>query len=470
MQSGFAHRLANRGAAFGRAGVAAAPRFDLRVDLATDIFSRRWWRGVATLGLLCTTASMLTPGIQPLAAAHNVESSEAHQRQALGIAPLAAGSATGLRMAPTEAVAPLDFAPDRPWIDLELKLGAGEAIEAMLARAGASRGDSAHAAALIRSAAPNIGAGTSVELRLGARTAAGRLIDRVALRAGFGLDLKVVRDADGLALETRQLAVDNSPIRIRGRVGDGLYWSLRAAGASPATAAEYLQALATEIDVGGDVGAGDRFDLVLAHRRVGAESRTGALLYAGLERSGERRLQLVRWAAGGQPRWIEASTLAEARASEAAWPVAGRISSGFGYRIHPILRFARFHSGIDFAAPWGTPIIAAGDGRVVAAGWNGGYGRQVRIAHGDGMVTSYSHMSGIAAEPGSFVRSGQLIGYVGSSGLSTGPHLHYEVLQHGRAVNPLAVRFASRPLFDDKQRSAFEARLRALLSVGEQRG
>ena len=153
-----------------------------------------------------------------------------------------------------------------------------------------------------------------------------------------------------------------------------------------------------------------------------------------------------------------------------AWPVAGRITSYFGYRYHPILHFSRFHAGLDFGASWGSPIVAAADGQVVRAGWAGGYGRQVRIAHGGGLMTSYSHMSQIVAYPGEMIRRGQLIGYVGSSGLSTGPHVHFEVRKDGVAVNPLAVRFASAPVVDTHLADAVKARLKALLSVGMKRG
>jgi murein DD-endopeptidase MepM/ murein hydrolase activator NlpD len=124
------------------------------------------------------------------------------------------------------------------------------------------------------------------------------------------------------------------------------------------------------------------------------------------------------------------------------------------------------HKGIDFGATWGTPIHAAADGQVARAGWAGGYGRQVRIAHGGGLATSYSHMSRMVVEPGAFIRQGQLIGYVGSSGLSTGPHLHYEVLRGGQAVNPMSVRFAGTSAIDPAVTAAVKARLKALLSVG----
>ena len=153
-----------------------------------------------------------------------------------------------------------------------------------------------------------------------------------------------------------------------------------------------------------------------------------------------------------------------------AWPVSGRITSYFGYRQHPILRFTRLHAGLDFGASWGTPIVAAADGQVVRAGWAGGYGRQVRIAHGEGLLTSYSHMSQIVAEEGAPVRAGQLIGYVGSSGLSTGPHLHYEVRRNGAPVNPLSVRFASVQAVDSGLANAVKARLKALLSIGSKTG
>jgi murein DD-endopeptidase MepM/ murein hydrolase activator NlpD len=147
-------------------------------------------------------------------------------------------------------------------------------------------------------------------------------------------------------------------------------------------------------------------------------------------------------------------------------PVDGHITSYFGYRYHPILHFSRFHAGLDIGASWGSPIVAAGDGRVIAAGWAGGYGREVQIAHGGGLVSLYGHMSQIAAEPGSYVHQGQVIGYVGSSGLSTGPHVHFEVREGGQPVNPLGVRLVSAPVVDQHLAAAVKARLKMLLSVG----
>jgi murein DD-endopeptidase MepM/ murein hydrolase activator NlpD len=151
-------------------------------------------------------------------------------------------------------------------------------------------------------------------------------------------------------------------------------------------------------------------------------------------------------------------------------PAQGPITSYFGYRYHPILHFTRFHAGVDIGAGFGSPIVAAGDGTVVGAGWGGGYGRVVEIAHGGGLMSLYGHMSQIVAQRGSFVHRGELIGYVGSSGLSTGPHLHFEVRQGGTPVNPLAVHFTGAAVVDARLADAVKNRLKALLNISARGG
>lgn len=118
-------------------------------------------------------------------------------------------------------------------------------------------------------------------------------------------------------------------------------------------------------------------------------------------------------------------------------PANGPITSGFGYRFHPVLRYNRLHTGIDIGAPTGSPVFAAAAGEVLFASWRGGYGKCIILLHGDGMSTLYGHLSEISVAAGQGVGRGQRIGAVGSTGLSTGPHLHFEVRRNGVPVNPL---------------------------------
>ena len=444
---------------------------DLVVDLSDEPLSRRWWRGVATLSLLCGGLAFVAPNpLEPLPAAptDQVRSPEAAQFRELTIAPLSSGSGTGGRMAANSLVQPLTQAPDRPSIELFARLGTGDTLASLLARSGASAAEAGLAAQIIADAFPGgVSSGTSFAIRLGRRSPSGvRPIDRITFRAGLDLNVALTAGTAGLQLSTSRIAVDSSPLRVRGRVGDGLYWALRASGVSPQAAGEYLRALATQIDVGGQVGPNDRFDLVIANRRAATgESQEGPLLYAAIDRAGAQPVRLLKWTVGGRTEWIDANG-AGRQVATMAWPVSAPITSGFGIRFHPILRFARMHRGIDFGAHYGAPIVAAADGQVVRAGWAGGYGQQVRLAHAAGMGSSYSHMSRIVVAPGSFVRQGELIGYVGTSGLSTGAHLHYEVYRNGAAVNPLGARFASRSLLAGEELARFKTRLAQLMAIG----
>jgi murein DD-endopeptidase MepM/ murein hydrolase activator NlpD len=452
-------------ATFGR----ARPPFSLVVDLGENLFSKDWWRGAATLGALVAWAFMLGPGMMPLPAGTPGDWTEnvASQWDAGGIGSHVTGSRTGMRMAANAQAEPIAQAPERAFVDLYATVQR-DGLARSLVRVGAATGDAVEVESMMRADGARIAPGTGVSVILGRKGPGGqRPIEKVLLRAALDMRLMVERGENSLALTRLPIAVDRTPLRIRGRAGDGLYWALRAAGVPAQSAAGYLKALATQVDVG-EIAPEDRFDLVLANRRTtDGENHAGPLLFAGLERVGQRPLQLVAWNLGGKLAWIDTAAGEATQAANAMiWPVNARITSTFGMRVHPILRFARMHRGLDFGASWGTPIHAAADGQVSRAGWAGGYGRQVRISHGEGMVTSYSHMSRMVVEPGSFVRQGQLIGYVGSSGLSTGPHLHYEVLRGGQAVNPMTVRFAGAPVVDPAMAEAVRARLRQLLSLG----
>jgi murein DD-endopeptidase MepM/ murein hydrolase activator NlpD len=142
-----------------------------------------------------------------------------------------------------------------------------------------------------------------------------------------------------------------------------------------------------------------------------------------------------------------------------------RLSSGFGMRFHPILGYSRMHQGIDFAAPTGTPVLASAGGRVVKAGWSGGYGNVVQIDHGRGTVTRYAHLSRINVKEGQQVAQGHRIGAVGSTGMSTGPHLHYEVWMNGKPVNPRQAQFQSEPGVDPGELPRFRSEMARLKAI-----
>jgi murein DD-endopeptidase MepM/ murein hydrolase activator NlpD len=133
--------------------------------------------------------------------------------------------------------------------------------------------------------------------------------------------------------------------------------------------------------------------------------------------------------------------------------------------IRPLLGFTRMHKGLDIGAPYGSPIHAMTDGVVAFAGRTGGYGNFVKLTHGRGMASGYGHMSRIAVSSGTRVRAGQVIGYVGSTGISTGPHLHWEVWKNGAAINPRSVSFASVAALSGEKLRAFKAKVARLLAV-----
>ncbi len=447
-----------------------ADGLDLVVDLGLRIGSREWLRGFATCIALCYAAYSFAPALEPIPGPSPAPLGEAHweEARALSIAPLAYGADTGRRMAETDAVVPLTDTPERPTIDLRASVGQGDGFARVLERAGVAANEAGEVARMVGEIVPlgEIRPGTAMDMTLGRRPnrQVARPLQSLSFRARFDLKLSLERIDGKMTIARIPISVDNTPLRIQGRVGSSLYRSARAAGA-PAKAVEaYLRAVATQLNVAG-IGADDRFDIILEHRRAETgETETGKLLYAGLSRASGKSLQLMQWEQDGKPQWFEAAGVGKARGILQR-PVPGMVSSNFGFRRHPILGYNRMHKGMDFRAGYGTPILAATDGRVSAAGWAGGYGRQVRISHGGGLSTSYSHMSRIIAQPGMTVRQGQVIGYVGSTGLSTGPHLHYELYRNGVPINPASVQFVMRSQLSGGDLANFRSRLRSLLSV-----
>lgn len=442
---------------------------DMAPDLGRDIGSRRWLRGAGTLVALGALALAAWPDFSPLdaAPAMRLDDAQRDEFRSQMIMPLALGADSGRRMGATAAVIPLARAPERPRLDIEATLARGDGFARMLRRAGVGDAEAGRIEQLVAGVIDpaEIGAGTRFDITLGRRPAPGmdRPLDALSFRARFDLQLAVERQAGRLALVQRPIKVDTTPLRVRGPVGPSLYRSARAAGAPANAVQQYLRALGAELDLDGGIRAGDEFDLVVEYKRAATgEVEAGRLLYAGLVRDGKPHKQLMRWGSDG--RFYEADGVGEMREGLTA-PVPGRVTSGYGMRRHPILGIRRMHQGLDFRAAHGTPIYAVSDGRVQMAGRNGGHGNYVRLNHSGGLATGYSHMSRIAVKQGQNVRRGQVIGYVGSTGLSTGPHLHYEMYRNGAPVDPASVRFVVRAQLAGSELTAFRSQLGELQKV-----
>ena len=227
---------------------------------------------------------------------------------------------------------------------------------------------------------------------------------------------------------------------------EGSFLQALLSGGVPETVAhDLIHALGHELDLQREMRPGDRFSVLFERFRAdtGGFLRDGKALHASFRISG-RDLTIWRHETADGADWFDADGRS-LRRDFMRTPLDGaRITSGFGMRQHPIAGFTRMHQGVDFAAPVGTPVMASADGVVETVGPRNGYGRAVELRHPGGTETLYAHLSTFAPglAPGKPVRQGQMIGRVGSSGLSSGPHLHYELVQDGRPVNPATVRNA----------------------------
>nr|WP_325065330.1 peptidoglycan DD-metalloendopeptidase family protein [Qipengyuania gaetbuli] len=444
---------------------------DIAPDLGADIGSKRWFRGLGTFVGLSVVALAFWPDFAPLEAASPLPDDKPvlDEYHSQAILPLALGADTGRRMGPSNLVRPLAEAPERPQLQMLATLSSPDSFERTLLRAGVGRDEARQVLSMVQGAIPlgELEPGTQIDITLGRRPAPGvsRPLEDLTFRARFDLELSVSRLDPGaeLTLAKKAIRVDDTPLRIRGTVGDSLYRSARAAGAPSSAIQAYLKALSQQVNLERDVRATDSFDIIVSHRRAATgERQAGQLIFAGLERGSRTPIQLMRWGKDGQ--FYEASGVGEERGGLVA-PVPGRMSSSFGMRRHPILGYRRMHSGVDFKAGHGTPIVAVTDGQVTGAGRMGGCGNAVRLRHAGGIDTRYCHMSRIAVNRGQSVRRGQVIGYVGSTGLSTGAHLHYEMYRSGRAVNPASVKFVTRAQLSGAELQRFRETLRRIKTV-----
>jgi murein DD-endopeptidase MepM/ murein hydrolase activator NlpD len=276
-------------------------------------------------------------------------------------------------------------------------------------------------------------------------------------------DIVVARDDTGGFVAEDQ----DRPVRQVATLGSGtIHTSLSAAasraGVPAGVLGEMVHAFSYDVDFQREIHPGDTFTVL--YERVddefGRPTGTGYLAYAEMVLSGTS-LRLYRFTPkGGEPGYYTESG-ESSRKPLLRTPIDGaRISSGFGMRLHPILGYSRMHKGVDFAAPSGTAIYAAGDGVVVHVGRVNGYGNFIEVQHNGQYTTAYGHLSAYARglHEGEKVRQGEVIGYVGMTGTATGPHLHYEVHYQGAQVDPLSIKMPVMTRLAGDDLKAFSAR------------
>jgi murein DD-endopeptidase MepM/ murein hydrolase activator NlpD len=359
---------------------------------------------------------------------------------------------------------PVATAPERPQpIMHTVEIASGDNLMDVLVKAGAERFE-AHGAIRSLDGVYNprrdLRVGDELQITLGPADAApdpetegatgdaGYVLSGLRLPVSYDREVEVARESDGgfIAREV-VLPLETELVRVSGTIDSSLYVNGLDAGIPISVLVELIRIYSFDVDFQRDIWQGDAFEIMFERQRneAGEVVNNGDIHYAKLTlRNTDLPLYRYETAAGNIDYF---NRLGESvRKALMKTPLDGaRLSSRFGKRKHPILGYTRLHAGVDFAAPTGTPVYAAGDGSVERASVHGGYGKYIRIRHNGTYSTAYAHLNGYARgiRQGVRVRQGQVIGYVGSTGRSTGPHLHYEILRDGKQINPLGLKLPS---------------------------
>ncbi len=333
-------------------------------------------------------------------------------------------------------------------IERLVRVASGDTLADVLGRAGVDGGEAAQAInALLTIYNPRslrVGQKVTVAFDRPSHGFGTGGFQKISLSADAVRDVSAVRNASGdfEGVESKR-ATTRQVGHYTGTIKSSLYVSAQEAGVPAPVILGMIKALSYDVDFQRDIQPGDTFEVLFEadYDAKGKLSQCGDMLYAAVKLSG-KPIVMYRFENGA----VQAEYFNEKgesiRKALLKTPVDGaKITSKFGIRNHPILGYTKMHKGVDFGVPTGTPIQAAGDGLVEMAGRNGGYGNYVRLRHGNGYGTAYAHMHRIAQgiSVGKRVSQGQVIGFVGTTGRSTGPHLHYELLRGTTQVNPVSV-------------------------------
>lgn len=321
-----------------------------------------------------------------------------------------------------------------------VKLGSGETVARALGRVGLGGAEVASAIDSLTTVVDfrRLRPGNKLMARL---DGAGALVS-LGLAKSLAEEVQTTRGPGGWRAERLEIPVETSVTQVVGTVRSTLWESFVGLGEEPALISEFADVFAWEVDFYRDVRVGDAFKMLVEKRYArGKFAGYGSILAAEYKNDGHPlRAFAVRRDDGTVHYYSEAGE--SLRKQLLKTPLQyGRMTSGFGSRRHPVLGYTRAHNGVDYGVPTGTPVWSVGDGRVVKAGWNNGFGKLIEVSHANGWLSQYAHLSSIDVKVGQRISQKQIIGRTGNTGMSTGPHLHYGLKKNGSYVNPDSQKF-----------------------------
>lgn len=351
-------------------------------------------------------------------------------------------------------------------VSLALKVENGDTLMNILTDTGVSYEEAQNAVESIRTVYNprklDVGQNVAIVLDKSAGNTSTPIISSVKLPVSTTSSVEITRkSAENKAFDVKKvvLPVEVKLSRSSGTINSSLYETGVAGGIPAGLLNDLITTYSYDVDFQRDVQPGDSMDVLYERMETkeGAAAGHGDILFAELTLSG-RSMKVYRYTdkSGNSDYYNEKGE--SVRKALLRTPINGaRITSGYGKRIHPILGYSKMHRGVDFGAPTGTPIYAAGDGTVDYVGRKGGYGNYLRIKHNNRYSSAYAHISRFAKglRPGQKVKQGQIVAYVGSTGRSTGPHLHYEILVGNTQVNPSSIKFKAGNLLKGKEMASF---------------
>lgn len=356
----------------------------------------------------------------------------------------------------------------------KVELASGETLMEVLEDAGVDRIDAYHAVAAMTSyySPRKLRAGQEISLTFmeqpdalaeGESGTPAKYLTALSIEPDIERAIEVTRNEDG-SFGSREIMHEFTEgfVRAAGTIDNSLFLDGERAGVPPQIIIEMIRMYSYSVDFQREIQPGDAFEVYFS-RKFDEQQRPvkeGDVLFAALTVGGKQH-KLWRFDPTGDGEWDYFDENGQSmKKFLMKTPIDGaRLSSRFGLRKHPILGYSKMHAGVDFAAPRGTPVYAAGNGTVTRANRFGSFGNYVSIRHANGYETAYAHLNGFARgiRAGTRVRQGQVIAYVGTTGRSTGPHLHYEVHVNGKKMNPLALKVPTGRKLEGNELAAFKA-------------